>query len=68
MSILHLITYLAADFTPTKHMWLNKLNDFIERYFWQESRSNIRVKVLDVISSVVHANRYEWKIVMLFCC
>ncbi|XP_065337125.1 tuberin [Cloeon dipterum] len=57
ISILHLITYLAADFTPTKHKWLTKLNDFIERYFWQETRSNIRVKVLDVISSVVHANR-----------
>jgi len=57
MSILHLITYLAADFTPTKHKWLTKLNCFIDRYFWQETRSNIRVKVLDVISSVVHANR-----------
>ncbi|XP_059490501.1 tuberin isoform X2 [Neocloeon triangulifer] len=57
ISILHLITYLAADFTPTKHKWLTKLSDFVERYFWQETRSNIRVKVLDVISSVVHANR-----------
>ncbi|KAJ4432765.1 hypothetical protein ANN_21404 [Periplaneta americana] len=57
MSVLRLVSYLAASIIPTRSLWLSKLNCLLERYFNKETRTNIRVKVLDVLSNVIHTNR-----------
>ncbi|KAJ9583770.1 hypothetical protein L9F63_021894, partial [Diploptera punctata] len=56
-SVLRLITYLSTSIIPTRSLWLSKLNSLLEKYFKQESRTNIRVKVLDVLANVISTNR-----------
>ncbi|PSN43169.1 hypothetical protein C0J52_09893 [Blattella germanica] len=56
-SVLRLVSYLASSIIPTRSLWLSKLNSLLERYFKQETRTNIRVKVLDVVSNVINTNR-----------
>ncbi|XP_067006155.2 tuberin isoform X2 [Anabrus simplex] len=56
-SVLRLITYLAGSIVPTRSLWLTKLNSLLDQYYKQESRTNIRVKVLDILSHVIHINR-----------
>lgn len=64
-SVLRLVSYLSGSIVPTRHMWLSKLNSLMEKYYRQETRTNIRIKVLDILSSVIKTNRrlYEDDIV-----
>lgn len=56
-SILKLISYLSQNIIPIKHMWLNNLNNLLNRYFKCETRTNIRLKVLDVLFNTVKMHR-----------
>lgn len=56
-SVLRLVGYLASFILPTRSLWLSKMNSLLEKYFKQETRTNIRVKVLDVLSNVINTNR-----------
>ena len=44
---------------PTYYQWQSKLSSLIERYYKIETRTNIRVKVLDVLTNVIQVNRYS---------
>lgn len=44
-SVLRLITFLAGSIVPTRYEWLTKLDSLLDKYFKQETRPNIRVKV-----------------------
>jgi tuberous sclerosis protein 2 len=57
---LRLVNYLAASIIPTRSLWLSKLNSLLEKYFNKETRTNIRVRVLDILSNVIQANRYAY--------
>lgn len=54
---MRLVTYLASSVEPTRHKWLSKLNALLEKFFRQEIRTNIRVKVLGVLDKVIQTNR-----------
>jgi len=54
------VNYLAASIIPTRSLWLSKLNSLLERYFNKETRTNIRVRVLNVLSDVIQTNRYTY--------
>ena len=56
-SILKLIDHRASVIGPTDYQWQTKLSCLMERYYKIETRTNIRVKVLDVLTNVVQVNR-----------
>lgn len=58
-SILKLISYLSQNIIPTKHRWLTNLNNLLNNYFKGESRTNIRLKALDVLFNTVKVHRYK---------
>ncbi|XP_075230715.1 TSC complex subunit tuberin isoform X2 [Lycorma delicatula] len=57
-SVLRLINYLSTSITPTRLKWIEKLHYLVERFYKQETRSNIRIKAIDVLSSVFQSNRF----------
>ncbi|XP_066496483.1 tuberin isoform X3 [Tiliqua scincoides] len=66
-SVLNLITYRAQSIHPAKDGWINKLQGLMERFFRNESRSAVRIKVLHVLSFVLSVNRqfYEEELINL---
>ncbi|XP_011497969.1 PREDICTED: tuberin [Ceratosolen solmsi marchali] len=60
-SVLKLIDYRASLIGPTCYQWQSKLSSLIERYYKIEARTNIRVKVLDVLSDVIQINRSRYE-------
>lgn len=57
-SIMKLITYTSSSISPIMHMWLTKLDNLIKKYYRQENRTTIRLKVVNVLANTVKANRY----------
>ncbi|XP_075755960.1 tuberin isoform X2 [Pelodiscus sinensis] len=66
-SLLNLITYRAQSIHPAKDGWIQNLQVLMERYFRNEHRSAVRIKVLDVLSFVLSINRqfYEEELINL---
>ncbi|XP_051487680.1 tuberin isoform X3 [Apus apus] len=66
-SVLNLITYRAESIHPAKDGWIHNLQLLMERFFRNESRSAVRIKVLDVLSFVLSINRqfYEEELINL---
>uniref|UniRef100_A0A8C5NX52 Tuberin n=1 Tax=Jaculus jaculus TaxID=51337 RepID=A0A8C5NX52_JACJA len=66
-SLLNLITYRAQSIHPAKDGWIHNLQVLMERFFRNESRSAVRIKVLDVLSFVLLINRqfYEEELINL---
>ncbi|XP_053221600.1 tuberin isoform X3 [Podarcis raffonei] len=66
-SVLNLITYRAQSIHPAKDSWIQKLQGLMERFFRNETRSAIRIKVLHVLSFVLSVNRqiYEEELINL---
>lgn len=60
---MRLVNYLAASIVPTHSLWLSKLNSLLEKYFIRETRTNIRVRVLDILSNVIQSNRYTYLLI-----
>lgn len=56
-SILYLVAYLAKGIIPTKHLWLTSLYNLLHKYFKPEIRTNIRLKVLNILSKTVTLHR-----------
>ncbi|XP_025031270.1 tuberin isoform X2 [Python bivittatus] len=66
-SVLNLITYRAQSIHPAKDSWIQNLQVLMERFFRNESRSAVRIKVLHVLSFVLSVNRqlYEEELINL---
>ncbi|XP_036165108.1 tuberin isoform X3 [Myotis myotis] len=64
-SLLNLITYRAQSIHPAKVGWIHNLQLLMEKFFRNESRSAVRIKVLDVLSFVLLINRqfYEEELI-----
>ncbi|XP_010618733.1 tuberin isoform X1 [Fukomys damarensis] len=64
-SLLNLISYRAQSIHPAKDGWIQNLHLLMERFFRNESRSAVRIKVLDVLSFVLLINRqfYEEELI-----
>ncbi|XP_072610132.1 tuberin isoform X4 [Vulpes vulpes] len=61
-SLLNLITYRAQSIHPAKDGWIQNLQLLMERFFRNESRSAVRIKVLDVLSFVLLINRQFYEL------
>ncbi|XP_056391555.1 tuberin isoform X2 [Hyla sarda] len=64
-SVVNLITYRAQSIHPGKEGWVQDLLKLMDKYFRNESRSIIRMKVLDVLSFALSINRqfYEEELI-----
>ncbi|XP_004873701.2 tuberin isoform X2 [Heterocephalus glaber] len=64
-SLLNLISYRAQSIHPAKDGWIQNLHLLMERFFRNEARSAVRIKVLDVLSFVLLINRqfYEEELI-----
>uniref|UniRef100_A0A3B3REN6 Tuberin n=1 Tax=Paramormyrops kingsleyae TaxID=1676925 RepID=A0A3B3REN6_9TELE len=64
-SVMTLISYRAHSIQPAKDGWIQSLHKLMEKFFRNETRSAIRVKVLDVLSFVLSTNRqlYEEELI-----
>ncbi|KAM4024152.1 tuberin isoform 2-T2 [Anomaloglossus baeobatrachus] len=64
-SVVNLITYRAQSIHPGKEGWVHDLQKLMDKYFRNESRSIVRMKVLDVLSFSLSINRqfYEEELI-----
>ncbi|XP_047659419.1 tuberin isoform X2 [Tachysurus fulvidraco] len=65
-SVLTLISYRAQSIHPAKDGWIHQsLNRLMEKFFRNETRSVIRIKVLHILSFVLSTNRqlYEEELI-----
>ncbi|XP_042619467.1 tuberin-like isoform X2 [Cyprinus carpio] len=64
-SVLTLISYRAQSIQPAKDGWLQNLLKLVEKFFRNESRTVIRIKVLHILSFVLSTNRqlYEEELI-----
>ncbi|XP_016830642.1 tuberin isoform X11 [Cricetulus griseus] len=64
-SLLNLISYRAQSIYPAKDGWIQNLQLLMDRFFRNECRSAVRIKVLDVLSFVLLINRqfYEEELI-----
>ncbi|XP_043096895.1 tuberin isoform X3 [Puntigrus tetrazona] len=64
-SVLTLISYRAQSIQPAKDGWLQNLLKLMEKFFRNESRTVIRIKVLYILSFVLSTNRqlYEEELI-----
>ncbi|KAG8557408.1 hypothetical protein GDO81_016628 [Engystomops pustulosus] len=64
-SVVNLITYRAQSIHPGKEGWVQDLQKLMDKYFRNESRSVVRMKVLDVLSFALSINRqfYEEELI-----
>ncbi|XP_074027565.1 TSC complex subunit tuberin isoform X2 [Leptinotarsa decemlineata] len=60
-SILRLIMYYSQSIVPTEHLWLTNLYNLLHKYFKPEIRTNIRLKVLDILANVIKLNRRQYE-------
>ncbi|XP_008551643.1 tuberin [Microplitis demolitor] len=58
-SVFKLIDYRASIIGLTHYHWQSKLANLVERYFKIETRTSIRTKVLDIVTRIIHMNRYH---------
>ncbi|XP_069590695.1 tuberin isoform X4 [Ranitomeya imitator] len=64
-SVVNLITYRSKIIHPGKEGWVQDLQKLMDKYFRNESRSIVRMKVLDVLSFSLSINRqfYEEELI-----
>ncbi|RXM27679.1 Tuberin [Acipenser ruthenus] len=64
-SVLTLLSFRAHSIHPAKDGWIQNLQRLMEKFFRNETRSNIRIKVLDILSFVLSINRqlYEEELI-----
>lgn len=61
LSVLRLVNYTAESIVPTKHMWLSRLHTLLQRYFRQETRTKVRIRVIEILSNVIKLNRIRYE-------
>lgn len=54
---MRLITYLSRSINPTQNDWLGKLHSLLDRYLHQEQRTSIRLRALDVLTTVIQTHK-----------
>ena len=57
VSVLKLIDYLSSDIIPTKLKWIDNLKDLLQKFFRDDTRTDVRLKVLEVLKNVFIMNR-----------
>lgn len=57
---MRLIEYRASFINPAHYHWQTKLNMLMERYYKNDTRTNVRIKTLKVLSNVIKINRFVW--------
>ncbi|MGH0137685.1 UNVERIFIED_CONTAM: hypothetical protein FKN15_021798 [Acipenser sinensis] len=64
-SVLTLLSFRAHSIHPAKDGWIQNLQRLMEKFFRNETRSDIRIKVLDILSFVLSINRqlYEEELI-----
>ncbi|MGH0115421.1 UNVERIFIED_CONTAM: hypothetical protein FKN15_000056 [Acipenser sinensis] len=64
-SVLTLLSFRAHSIHPAKDCWIQNLQRLMEKFFRNDTRSNIRIKVLDILSFVLSINRqlYEEELI-----
>ncbi|CAI9561843.1 unnamed protein product [Staurois parvus] len=64
-SVVNLITYRAQSIHPGKEGWIQDLQRLMDKYFRNEARCIVRMKVLDVLSFALSINRqfYEEELI-----
>ncbi|TSK18061.1 Tuberin [Bagarius yarrelli] len=64
-SVLTLISYRAQSIHPAKDGWIQSLHRLMEKFFRNDTRSVIRIKVLHILSFVLSTNRqlYEEELI-----
>ncbi|KAJ8913200.1 hypothetical protein NQ315_016142 [Exocentrus adspersus] len=60
-SILRLLNFRSRDLVPVEHLWLTNLYNLIHKYFKPEGRTNIRLRVLDILANVIKLNRRQYE-------
>ncbi|KAF7385574.1 hypothetical protein HZH68_014004 [Vespula germanica] len=60
-SVLKLIEYRASRINPMHHHWQSRLLSLMELYYKTDTRTNIRVKALDVLANVIQVNRSQYE-------
>ncbi|XP_046387021.1 tuberin [Ischnura elegans] len=56
-SVLRLVSHLSNSVVPTRATWLDKIRMLVEKYFRNETRTSIRIRVLDILSDIIRTNR-----------
>ncbi|XP_075686669.1 tuberin isoform X2 [Rhinoderma darwinii] len=64
-SVVNVITYRAQSIHPGKEGWVHDLQKLMDKYFRNEARCVVRMKVLDVLSFTLSINRqfYEEELI-----
>eukprot|EP00794_Sanderia_malayensis_P008869 gene8869-9818_t len=60
-SVLTLLSYLNEQIHPAKDGWLDRIKFVMEKYFRKEPRTNVRVKVLDMLSAIMSSFRFWYE-------
>lgn len=60
-SILRLLEYLAKNITPTQNLWMTNLYNLLHKYFRNDMRTVIRLKVLEILTDVFKLNREQYE-------
>lgn len=59
-SVLGLIEYHSQNVVPTEHLWLTNLYNLLHKYFKNENRRNVKLKVLEALGNVIRLNRRQY--------
>ncbi|XP_077979844.1 tuberin-like [Glandiceps talaboti] len=60
-SVLRLIKHKAQVIHPTKEGWIKHLQQLMDKYFKQDTRTCIRVKVLNILSCILCSTRHIYE-------
>ena len=55
-SVMLLVTYRSQSINPAKFNWINNLNDFISTYYFSLTNIKVRLKILDLVESIILNN------------
>ncbi|KAI1307708.1 Tuberin [Halotydeus destructor] len=64
-SVGNLIEHRSQNIDPSKAGWIEVLKHFMEIYYKKEKRTSVRIRVLDVVSSILSAYRHTHEEVLI---
>lgn len=65
-SVLKLIKFQSKSIRPTESAWLQNLFNLLNNYFKPEVRTNVRLKVLNVLEDTIRLHGYLNKLIIIF--
>ncbi|UYV72209.1 TSC2 [Cordylochernes scorpioides] len=63
--VINFLEYRFHRLYPYRDNWLQNLQVFLEKYYKQESRVAIRIKVIDLFSNMVHTLKFSYETVLM---